>query len=63
MGYSKTDILGKLNIGHLFLFSVQNVEKIGLEKGYRLLDIGAGGGEVTLKFKNFYPEMVATELS
>jgi len=51
--YSKTEILGYLKIGTLYLFSVENIEKLNLknlkigDSPRILLDIGAGCGEVT----------------
>jgi hypothetical protein len=63
IGYTKTDILGKLDIGHLFLLSKENIDRLGLKKGDKLLDIGAGAGAITQKFSHIYQQLYATEVA
>ncbi len=52
IGYNRTDINGKLGTGKMFLFSISNLNKLLEEKrGNRVLDIGAGCGEITKQYK------------
>ena len=64
IGYDRTDINGKLGTGKMFLFSTSNLKMLlGNREGTRMLDIGAGCGEITKQYKQFFKEIDATEVS
>uniref|UniRef100_A0A1I7WPJ0 Methyltransferase-like protein 9 n=1 Tax=Heterorhabditis bacteriophora TaxID=37862 RepID=A0A1I7WPJ0_HETBA len=66
---SKTSINGILNRGGMFLFSDTQIREflnIPVEwdfKASKLLDLGAGDGEITKKFSSIYGKIYVTEMS
>ncbi|CAL2050181.1 unnamed protein product [Caenorhabditis brenneri] len=68
--YPKTDVIGILGSGNMFLFSEQQLSKfIGIDKSNwdatnkTVLDLGAGNGNITEYMRGFYNKVYATELS
>jgi SAM-dependent methyltransferase len=62
--YSNTDTNSILDCGHMFLFSSQHLNCLFEGKKFeKLLDIGAGNGLITEKFKSFCAEISCTEVS
>lgn len=68
--YTKTDINGMTGFGNMFLFSDEQFAKfLALDKsswsstGKKVLDLGAGNGDITEHMRPFFEEVYATELS
>ncbi|CAI2356805.1 unnamed protein product [Caenorhabditis sp. 36 PRJEB53466] len=68
--YSKTDINGMTGFGNMFLFSEQQLAKfLNIEQGTwspvdkKVLDLGAGNGDITEHMRPFFQDVYATELS
>jgi len=55
---------GILGIGHMFVFSTQQLQTLlGDAVGGRLLDVGSGDGNVTSRFAPLFNDIVCTEVS
>ncbi|CAI5455577.1 unnamed protein product [Caenorhabditis angaria] len=68
--YSKTDINGITGFGNMFLFSENQMAKLlDIDRsnwspvGKKVLDLGAGNGDITRHLEAFYSDIYATELS
>ncbi|CCD68816.1 DREV methyltransferase [Caenorhabditis elegans] len=68
--YSKTDINGMTGFGNMFLFSENQFAKfLAIEKeswnstDKKVLDLGAGNGDITEHMRPFFEHVYATELS
>ncbi|CAB3400045.1 unnamed protein product [Caenorhabditis bovis] len=68
--YTKTDINGFTGFGNMFLFSENQMAKfLGIDRqtwssnGKKILDLGAGNGDITAHLKPLFDTVYATELS
>uniref|UniRef100_A0A8R1IAD3 Methyltransferase-like protein 9 n=1 Tax=Caenorhabditis japonica TaxID=281687 RepID=A0A8R1IAD3_CAEJA len=68
--YSKTDINGMTGFGNMYLFSEQQFAKfLGIDQtswspiNKKVLDLGAGNGDITEHMRPFFQDVYATELS
>ncbi|CAO4385423.1 unnamed protein product [Caenorhabditis nigoni] len=68
--YTKTDINGMTGFGNMFLFSENQFSKFltierssWVSSGKKVLDLGAGNGDITEHMRPFFDDVYATELS
>ncbi|KAI3381696.1 hypothetical protein SNEBB_004591 [Seison nebaliae] len=62
---TKTDILGLLNCGRMFVLSKKNFQQLlPRSQFHQILDLGSGNGDVTIKLKQFTNNQIdVTEIS
>jgi len=61
---SRTDSQALLGSSDMFVFSTEQLKKLGFNYiDGRILDIGAGSGSVTEKYKPLFREVITTEVS